>query len=361
MMKNYDWDTTRSKNADVTIVISHRGYGKTFGMRKFFVSDYLKKGVRFCEITRVKDTIPDVARGYFEKLQAEGFFTEYIFKYQRKTLLIAKKADKKPIWKVCGYFASINTFQADKQRTFVNCRNIGMDEYIIEPDDNFHDYSPNEWYKLTSLVSSIGREKPIAQKLLDKLKGKAKLPKPHIYLLGNAGDLNNPAFAHYGINDVPRTGYTWLGGKTALLHYVADDEYAEASRSETVAGRMAGDTQGAAMMSDNVFMNANDDFIAEKPKRAKYSFGFAHRGELYGVWADIEGGCYYVNRKVPNNATGTVYAVSTKDATFNRAFAKSAKKPLQTLTELYGYGLVRFDSHATRSEFNRMCAYFGMR
>lgn len=360
-MEYYDWDTTRSKNADVTIVIAARGYGKTFGMRKFFVSDYLKKGIRFCEITRVNDSIPDIARNYFEKLQAEGYFLDYAFKYQRKSLMIAKKTEdgKNMKWETCGYFASINTFQADKQRTFVDCRNIGMDEYIIEPDDNFHDYSNNEWYKLTSLVSSIGRERPV-KGLLKKIKQKT-LPKPHVYLLGNAGDLNNPAFAHYGVNNVPQTGYTWLGNKTCILHYVEDAEYADASTSETVAGRMAGETQGSAMMASNVFMNSNNDFIASKPKTARYSFGFVHRGNTYGVWADIENGLYYINTKVPNNAPGTLYAVSTKDATYNRAFAKSAKKPLQMLTEMYGYGLVRFDTHATRSEFNRMCAFFGMR
>lgn len=368
MSDYYDWDTTRSKNADITIVVGARDYGKTFGMRKFFVSDYINKGIRFCEVTRVKDEIADIANDYVEKLKKEGFFTEYMFKYARKRLMVARipEEGKKPKWDVCGYFASISTFQADKKRTFVHCRNIGMDEYLIEPDDQYHDYAPNEWYKLASLVDSISRERPlpkedgIIKKAAEAVRRK-KLPKPRVYLLGNAVSLDNPAFAHYGIDNIPQYGYSWHGGKTCILHYVEDQEFAAAKRADTVAGRMLASSKANESVADNVFIGANDDFIASKPKGARYSFGFAFRGELYGVWADYVGGYYYINKQVPNNAPGTVYAVSTKDATFNRAFAKSAKKPLQQLTELYGYGLVRFDSRITRSEFNRMCACFGLR
>ena len=370
MLDFYDWNETRSKNADVTMVVGARGYGKTFGMRKFFVSDYINKGIRFCEIVRVNEEIPDIAHNYTAKLKEEGLFSDYEFKYSRKSLFIAHKNEnegkkQKLKWEICGYFASISTFQREKKRTFVHCRNLGIDEYLIEPDDQYHNYAANEWYKLSSLVDSIARERPkenlsFFKKIKEKNKIK-KLPKPHLYLLGNAVSLDNPAFARYRINDIPPYGYSWHGDKTFLLHYVRDDIFAREKSENTVAGRMLGNNIRNDTIAGNVFIGANDDFIRSKPKNARYSFGFAYAGELYGVWADYRNGFYYVNKKVPNNVNGTIYAVSTKDAKFNRAFAKSAKKPLQQLTELYGYGLVLFDSRVTRAEFNKMCAFFGLR
>ena len=54
MSDYYDWGTTLSYDADVTQVVTLRGKGKTYGLRKQFVKDFLKDESRFVEVCRFK-------------------------------------------------------------------------------------------------------------------------------------------------------------------------------------------------------------------------------------------------------------------------------------------------------------------
>ena len=42
----YDWNKTLSYDADVTMVIGAKGIGKTFGLRKQCIKDFLRDGSR---------------------------------------------------------------------------------------------------------------------------------------------------------------------------------------------------------------------------------------------------------------------------------------------------------------------------
>ena len=43
MKKYYDWEKTLSYDADVTMVIGASGVGKTFGRRKQFIREWVKR------------------------------------------------------------------------------------------------------------------------------------------------------------------------------------------------------------------------------------------------------------------------------------------------------------------------------
>ena len=63
MKKYYDWEKTLSYDADVTMVIGARGVGKTFGLRRQFIRDYLRHEWRFVEVTRYKNELSGVSDG----------------------------------------------------------------------------------------------------------------------------------------------------------------------------------------------------------------------------------------------------------------------------------------------------------
>ena len=80
MAEFYDWAKTLSYDADVTMVIGARGIGKTFGLRRQCIRDFLKDGSRFVEITRYNNELSGVSDGYFNRLSELPEFGDYMFK-----------------------------------------------------------------------------------------------------------------------------------------------------------------------------------------------------------------------------------------------------------------------------------------
>ena len=154
----YDWNKTLSYDADVTMVIGARGIGKTFGLRKQCIKDFLRDGSRFVEITRYNNELSGVSDGYFNRLSSLPDFSDYVFKSDARYAYIADKDEtkKKPEWKLIGYFVSLSSAQRMKKRTFDHVRRLIFDEAILERSDRYHRYLPNEFGTLANLVE-IGR------------------------------------------------------------------------------------------------------------------------------------------------------------------------------------------------------------
>jgi hypothetical protein len=350
----YDWDKTLSYDADVTMVVGARGVGKTFGLRLQFIRDWIKDGSRFVEITRYKSEIPDVARNYFDRVTELGMFPGYVFRADGKTAYIAAKPKDpygKPDWQVIGYFVSLTEMQKTKKRTFANVRRLLLDEATVDMSDRYHGYLPHEFELLANIVDSCTRERA----------GDDGKRRPHVYLLSNACDLVNPYFVRYKIDRVPPERYSWYGGKTFLLHYLRDAEYAETKRTDTVAGRMLQGTAGERVASFNDFGNGHPDFVEPKPSDCDFYFGFVWRSERFGVWYDQLSGNFWVTGKIPNNTSAPVFALSRADNRINLMMVKRSNKALQQLVDLAVYNQLRFDTVARRERFYEALSLFGIR
>ena len=68
----YDFNKLLSYNALLNFVIGERGVGKSFGAKKFVISDYLKSGNEFVYIRRYKTELDNAYEGLFDQLQNEG-------------------------------------------------------------------------------------------------------------------------------------------------------------------------------------------------------------------------------------------------------------------------------------------------
>lgn len=360
-MSYYDWATTLSKNADVTMVVSHRGKGKTYGLRRQFVRDWIKDGSRFCELCRYKEEVSLVAAEYFDKLIENGEFPEYIFRTNAKFAWIARKPEKKsqPDWKLMGYFGALTEMQVFKKRPFARVRRVVLDEAIIDNADQYHGYLKNEYYILSQMVDSLTREHPL-KKGERPAAGSRKKKKPNVYLLANACSMANPYFRELGITRPPEFGARWYRDKEVWLDYVDPGEDGRRKLDETVAGRMLRGTKGAEMSAGNKFIDASGLFVEKKPKRAKYQFAIAHDGVISGVWLDETEGYIYVSPS--NGRTPPVYALtSSETGEFISLYASRNEKVMQMLCDFYRQGLVRFDSDGTREHLKRCLALFGLR
>lgn len=349
----YDWNKTLSYDADVTMVVGARGIGKTYGLRLQFIRDYIKDGSRFVELTRYKNELSNFTSTYFNRINDNEEFPDYIFKTDNKHAYISKKVEEgeKPKWELIGYFGALTEAQAMKKRTYSKVKRLLLDEAVIDKRlDRFHNYLPNEFGILANILDSVSRERSETNRK-DAVR---------VYLLGNACDLLNCYFAAYGVNKKPMYGYSWHKNKTMLLHYVKDDDYAERKSKDTVAGRMLAGTADELIASGNEFVFSNNEFVHKKPKHAKFYFGVVYNNMRFGIWADFKEGYYYVTDKIPNNAH-PIYAITANDNRLNYIIAKRAEGALRNFVDMYYIGIIRYDSVYIKEKFLEVLSLFGVR
>ena len=351
--KYYDWEKTLSYDADITMVVGKRAIGKTFGLRMQCIKDFIRDGSRFCEVTRFKNELSDVADGYYTRLSRMPEFKNYMFKSDARYAWIAEKPEndnEKPKWHLSGYFVALSEQQKKKKKTFDKVRRIIFDEAILERTDCYHRYLPSEFGTLANLVSTVSRERADTRGL-----------RPRVYLLGNACDLANPYFAAYGVGTDLRYGYRWYANKTFLLHYVEPDDYDIEGVSGTVAGRMLAHTEAGKVALNNEFVRVNSEFVKEKTKNAKFNFGIVCNGFKFGIWLDQMEGYYYVTSRIPNNTGRPIYSLTRADASINYVAATKLGVTMRYVSEMYSYNLLRYENESVMMQFGEVLRMFGIR
>ena len=71
----YDYDKISSYNATFNMIITNRGFGKTYGAKKRAINKFLKKGEQFIYVRRYKSELKKVKDKFFEKIKKEFFVT----------------------------------------------------------------------------------------------------------------------------------------------------------------------------------------------------------------------------------------------------------------------------------------------
>lgn len=356
----YDWGRTFAYDAPMTMVVGVRDVGKTYGLRKQLVNDFLKDGARFVQLVRYKTELPIMSGEYLAKVGRE--FPGHMFKTDNRFAWCAERVPdgEKPDWRCMGYFCALTQMQQIKSTTFVDPYRIVLDEAIIDPAlQRYTSYLPREYYVLTQAIDSITREQ------VDE-DGNAvpRKHQPRVYLLANGLSMANPYFHLLGIRKPPPFGKHWYmdsdGRKTVLLDYVEPRRQDKRRKSTTVAGRLSAMDPTSAGALDNEFLDASGLFVAEKPRRAKPAFAIAHQGRRYGVWEDRGEGMVYVTDGAPANID-PVYALTNKEGEFNAFLAARNEPVMRYLVEMYRYGLVRVDCDGTRAALGECLGMFGLR
>lgn len=355
----YDWHNTLTYDADVTMVIGARGIGKTYGLRKQCIKDYLKDGSRCVEVCRYKKELSSVADGYFDRLSMDDDFKDWMFKTDTRYMYISENVEGerdakgnpvKPTWKKMGYFFALTDGQQMKKRTFKNVRRVIFDEGVLERSDRYHRYLPNEFAALANCIDTVSRERADVESR-----------PPRLYILGNACDIANPYFQRYHVGTDLQFGYRWYAHKRMLLHYVRDDEYSREKMAGTVAGRMMGDDFGGNVASMNEFELMDSSFVKPKPRRAKFSFGIVCNGKRYGIWNDHTDGWVHVTEYIPNGMDSRTYTLTASDSRVNYIMATKLDKVMQGFMRLYWAGIVCYEDLQTKMDFQEILTMFGVR
>lgn len=351
MTRYYDWQATFSRqtgtNGEICIVIGAKNIGKTFGLRLQCVNDYIKRKRRFCEICRTKEEVKSVKTGYFDKLQAQGYFGEYIFKVEKDCGYIARKPkeDDKPEWEMLCYFVALSAFQHAKKRTYTGIYRYIFDEAIIDRKDRYHRYLTDEYLILANILDTCSRQ----QAFDDGYK---------VYILGNACDLTCPYLQNLGIKSIPDYGYTYYRKKTVLLHYV-EPWNADERKYNTLVGRMLQGSEEATMIFDNAFADTSKGLVEPKTSNARYAFAICYHTWTYAVWIDYKSGIAYITDKMPKNARN-VLTITKKDASIDFQAAKKSNPYLTMISELFYLGKVRYSSLVIQETFLRVLDFLGI-
>lgn len=349
--KYYNWNDTLSKDALVTMVIGMRGYGKTYGLRKQFIKDFLKDGSRFCDISRTKAERKLVSKDYFSKLEQNKEFEGYIFKYQNNCAFIAKQPidDEKPDWQLIGYFCALTEALVSKKITYVGVKRIVFDEALIDKEINpYARYLPNEFSILNNLIDSVTRENG-AEKIV-----------PRLYLLGNAVDMVNPYFMAYEIDKIPKYGYQWYDSKRFLLHYPkAEQTQIDNKINNTLSGYLASKTLQGKSAIYNEFNEKGTGLIKKKPSNAKFYWGYKYKSFTYGIWQSYDG-IIYISKKLPNSNNNLIYSISKDDESVNLIMAKRNESRFLFLKDAFYNGLIRYENEQARNIFLEIMKIYGI-
>lgn len=329
-----------SYNAPITMIVALRSYGKTFAFTKRGIENALK-GQQFMWVRRYRTERDKAAPSFFDDIQAHGLFSEYEFKTGGGKGWMRKRGDDNEPWKVICYFVALSEAQSWKGTAFPDVTMIVFDEFIRElrtPPG----YLPDDVGAFLSLYKTVSRDRSNVR----------------AYLCANACDVVNPYFLFAGINGEPPEGFTWYHDKTILMYYPKPAEFADEER-KTIVGRLVAGTPYESAMINNEFANAHDAFIAKKPARARYRYGFIWRGETFGVWLDDSEGLYYVTKKVIKGEQ--LFTMTASDMRPNLVMIERAAPYAKGLLRLYRYGVLRYESAAVRERFTKMLSLIGLR
>lgn len=342
-MNFYDWRKTLSySKAKWVMVISARGYGKTYGLRKQCIQDYLKRKRRFVEVVRHKSELKTVGSGYFDKLQSNGEFPGIEFKYEGEKFYL-RKAENAP-WELIGYIVALTDEQLIKKQTFADVKRFIFDEALIEHKDRYKRYLPREFARLVGIRSSITRETP------------DKPSDSQVFLLGNAVDFTSPYFEDLGIRKIPDYGrHTYMGGDV-LLDYV-EPIYFDEYETKTAIGRILSGSKEGRTLFANEFGADNDMHVADKPKGAKFWRGYVFSGHVFALWLASDSYCY-VTSKAPKSAT--LKAFTLDDDSINYDLIRKSGQDAKTLRTLFYRKYFRYESAKMRELFADMLLSLGI-
>ena len=342
----FEWGPVFSYQAPITMVVGARGLGKTYGLRVECISEFLKKGLRFVEVSRFKSEQKAVSKGYFSRVSQEFPGCEFEVRGSEGFVCRGTNEKGKKVWEKLCFFVSLTELQTAKKRTFDGVHRIIFDEAVIDKADRYHRYLPQEWELLAGLIDSVSRER-----------AESKIH-PQLFLLGNAVDLSNPFFQKIGLMEEPSTGFHWFMKKLFLLVVPEAKEYSKAKEAQTLAGRMLAGTAAGEAANWNRFSSEFEGVIAKKPASARFEVGLRWKDEEFGLWFDDREGRYYINAQIPRG--GKTLALSIGNVAVNTPLVQRNASFLRSIVSLASIDGLRFESLGLRSQFFTACGLLNL-
>lgn len=325
----YDYNNLFSYNAMFNFIIGERGVGKTYGILKKCMKDFIKtmnnkQPTQFVYLRRYKSELKEF-KTILDPLIYNNEFGEHEVAIKGNKVLVDGK--------IAGYAYPISNAVTIKSSSFPCVKSVIFDEFII--DKGNVTYMQSEVTKFLEVYETI-----------------ARLREVHVYFIGNAITLYNPYFEYFDIT-IPYTGQfkTYKNG-LILVNYIKNEEYREA-KSKTKFGQLLAGTDYGKYAIDNEFLRDNDTtFIEKKTGFCSPEAVLAISGRYIGVWKSGVESKWYCSYDYDPNCKN-IFALSAADHNDITVLLTNGSY-LHRLASIYRAGYLRFENGAIKNAVTRV-------
>lgn len=279
----FNLDKVLSYNALLNFIVGARGCGKTYGVKKWCVKNFIKKGHKFIYLRRIKDEIKgqDLLK-FFDDIREDPELKGHVLKVMGTQFYCDGL--------VCGEAVNLSVQQSKKSVSYQDVYTIMYDEFIIEK--GYQKYLPNEVIHLYNFMDTVFRHREGCRCIC----------------LANSVRWSNPYFIFFKF--VPmHTGIQVAKEGTVLLYIYTNEKYKE-MRKESKFAKMIKDTMYEELAIENKFADMNLDFIKKRPPKGILEFNIKWKDKIYGLWYDPKEGCYIICYAYNNDVTTVCYTTA---------------------------------------------------
>ena len=317
----YDVGKTLSYNCLFNIVIGGRGTGKTYGLKKRAVKQFLEKGYQFVYLRRFQEELDETAESYFNDIILNNEFPDVVIEYRGGQYFINDQ--------LAGYAMALTKAKSYKSISFPLVYLIIFDEFLIE-DNGYTRYLKNEVKQFLSFYMSIDRYRGCI-----------------VFFLANSVSMINPYTLFWNLtlpygSNIVRKG-------DILLELVEVDGFIE-ERKQTRFGKLISGTDFEQYAIENKFVHDSKTFLQRKTAKAQYYFTFIYKGESFGVWINYKEGKIFVSPDVDPSCNIT-YSITVDDHKPNTLLLSQINKAVyfKTLINNYKLGNVYFENQRVKN------------
>jgi hypothetical protein len=315
------------------MIIGNRGCGKTYGLLKRAVQNYLKKGTHFIYLRRYQSELDKVKETIFNALITNGEFPDHTIEF---------KADQYYIdGNLFGYAMALTTSNSWKSASFPLVYLIVFDECLIEEGGQQAGYLKNEVRKFLDFYETIAR---MRENVI-------------VFLLANAISFINPYTVYWNLR-LPYNRDIVQLEDLILLQLVMNTEFIEAKK-KTRFGRLVSGTGYGDYAINNKFLKDNKEFIEKKTGNCQYVFTIKYNDCLYGIWQNYQLGKMYVSEDIDNSCK-FIYSLTLEDHSQNTMLLSTLNKSVlfKSFIDNYKIGCVYFENQKVKNityDIIKMC------
>lgn len=333
----YSFNQIRSYNALFNFIILSRGLGKTYGFKKFAISEAIEGRGTFLYLRRTDVELQDSMDTFLKDVGKE--FPQYTFRIRKNVLEYTiedpdAEGEYLQPWEEIGYFAYLSNARRKKSVSYETVKYIAYDEFLIPPNEPRASYLPDEAMVFLDFYETVARMRDV-----------------QVFFLSNAMSTVNPYFLHFGLL-LPKNkkGIKRLG-EDIVIEYHDNEDYRKA-KEQTRFGRMVADTRFGDYAFGNEFINEDSDFIMKKTPHSIYQFNLTIEGKTYAVYCDTREQKIFISNNVDRNF---FLEYRFKEAGKGGLVFKSRRsnRRIDDLVTNFEYGNVYFENQTIKQEMIR--------